>query len=67
MISGLEAPLRQAMAESGMSQRQLAALAGIDPAQVCYFMRGKRSLTLLSAEKITDILGLQLVQTKKGS
>jgi antitoxin component HigA of HigAB toxin-antitoxin module len=63
--SGLEAPLRQAMAESGRSQRQLAALAGVDPAQVSYFMQGKRSLTLRSAEKIAAVLGLELVQTKK--
>ena len=53
------------MASSGMSQRQLAALAGVDPAQICYFMQGKRSLTLRSAEKITAVLGLELVQVKK--
>lgn len=64
--SGLEAPLRRAMADSGMSQRQLAALSGIDPAQVSYFMAGKRSLTLRSAEKITAVLGLELARIKKG-
>jgi transcriptional regulator with XRE-family HTH domain len=62
--SGLEAPLRQAMADSSISQRQLAALAGVDPAQICYFMQGKRSLTLRSAEKITAVLGLELVEKK---
>ena len=64
--SGLEAPLRQAMAESGMSQRQLATLAGVDPAQISYFMQGKRSLTLRSAGKIAALLGMELVQNKKG-
>jgi len=62
--SGLEAPLRQAMADSGMSQHQLAALSGIDPAQISYFMSGKRSLTLRSAEKITALLGLELKPVK---
>jgi transcriptional regulator with XRE-family HTH domain len=60
----LEAPLRQAMADSDMSQRQLAALSGVDPAQISYFMQGKRSLTLRSAERIAGVLGLELRPAK---
>jgi len=52
------------MADSGMSQRQLAIHAGVDPAQISYFMQGKRSLTLRSAERIAGALGLELRPVK---
>ena len=52
--------MREAIENSGMSRNQLSQLSGVDPAQLCYFTQGKRSLTLKSAEKIADVLGLEL-------
>ncbi|MHC4133227.1 MAG: helix-turn-helix domain-containing protein [Planctomycetota bacterium] len=63
---GIEYQLRKAIKNSGMSRNQLSIKSGVDPAQLCYFMQGKRSLTLKSAEKIADALGLELKPKKKG-
>jgi len=65
--NGLEEQLREAIADSGMSRNQLSILSGVDPAQLCYFVQGKRSLTLRSAEKLAETLGLELRPVKKGS
>jgi transcriptional regulator with XRE-family HTH domain len=62
---GLESQLRLAILESGISRNQLSIMSGVDPAQLCYFVQGKRSLTLRSAEKIAAALGLELRPVKK--
>lgn len=62
---GIESQLRQAIKESGMSRNQLALKSGVDPAQLSYFVNGKRSLTLTSAEKIAEVLELELKAKKK--
>lgn len=65
---GLESQLRKAIQEAGISRNQLAIKSGVDPAQLCYFVQGKRSLTLRSAEKIATALNLELrpVEKKRG-
>lgn len=64
---GMEYQLRQAIINSGMSRNQLAIESKVDPAQLCYFVQGKRTLTLKSAEKIAEKLGLELSPIKKKS
>ena len=64
-IEGIESQLRQAILKSGMSRNQLSIKSGVDPAQLCYFVQGKRTLTLRSAEKIAKVLGLELKEKKK--
>ncbi|MHC4639401.1 MAG: helix-turn-helix domain-containing protein [Planctomycetota bacterium] len=64
-VKGIEAQLREAIMQSGMSRNQLSIKSGVDPAQLCYFVQGKRSLTLKSAEKIANVLGLELKPIKK--
>jgi len=59
-ITRLEAQLRQAMADSGMAQKELSVLSGVDPGQLSRFTKGERTLTLRSAEKIASVLGLEL-------
>ena len=62
-ITRLEAQLRQAIADSGMSPSQVGALCGVDPGQLSRFVRGERTLILRSADKIARLLGLR----RKGS
>ncbi|MHC4418929.1 MAG: bifunctional DNA primase/polymerase [Planctomycetota bacterium] len=62
---GLESQLRQAILKSGISRNQLSIMSGVDPAQLCYFVQGKRSLTLRSAERIAAALRLELRPIKK--
>ena len=61
---GIEAQLREAILNAGMSRNQLSKLSGVDPAQLSYFVQGKRTLTLSSAEKIANALGLELIEKK---
>ena len=62
---GLESQLRQAILQADMSRNKLSQISGVDPAQLCYFVQGKRSLTLRSAERIAEALGLELRPTRK--
>ena len=61
---GIEYQLRQAIKQANMSRNQISIKSGVDPAQLCYFMQGKRSLTLRSAEKIAEVLKLELKKRK---
>jgi len=61
----LEAQLRQAIADSGMSPSQVGVLSGVDPGQLSRFVRCERTLILRSADKIARLLGLEL--RRKGS
>ena len=63
---GIESQLRQAIQEAPISRNQLSIKSGVDPAQLCYFVQGKRTLTLRSAEKIAEALGLELRPVNKG-
>ena len=65
-IKGIESQLRQAILESIMNRNQISKKSGVDRAQLCYFVQGKRTLTLKSAEKIAEVLGLELRPKKKG-
>ena len=62
---GIEWQLRRAIKQARMTRNQLSIKSGIDPAQLCYFVQGKRTLTLHSAEKIANVLGLKLVADKR--
>ncbi len=63
--TGIESQLRQAILESEMSRNEISRRSGVDRAQLCYFVQGKRTLTLRSAEKIAEALGLELRPTKR--
>jgi len=64
---GIESQLRQAILESDLTRNQLSIKSGVDPAQLSYFIHGKRSLTLKSAEKIAEVLKLELKPKKKNA
>ena len=57
--------IRQAIVDSGVSIRQLARRADIDPAQLNRFMRLKQSMTLPKVERLCDVLGLVLHQERR--
>ena len=55
-----ESILRQAIQESGLSLYALSHLSGISDAQLSRFMNGKRTLTIPTAEKIAEHIGVEL-------
>ena len=59
----LAGQLRAAFAESGLSRFELARRAGISYAIVHRFTGGDRGITLDTASKLADVLGLELRPT----
>ena len=55
-----ETIFRKAVERSGVNAAQLAKLSGVDRAQLYRFMRGERSLTIKTAEKLARQIGLEL-------
>ncbi len=54
--------LRKAIQESPDSLSELGRLCGIDHSRLSRFVRGDRDLTLTSAAKLCEVLGLHLAQ-----
>ena len=59
-----ENTIRQAIQDSGLSCYEIARRSGVTAAQLSYFMNGKRSLTISSAEKIAEHVGIELNRKK---
>lgn len=59
--------LRTFIQNSGVSLRGLAFTAQIDASCLTRFMAGERDLTVSSAGRLADVMGLQLVQTLEDS
>ena len=57
----IEAQLRDAILSSDVSRYKLCKMSGVTNSQLSYFVRGERSLTLGSAAKVAQALGLELV------
>ncbi len=57
--------LREAIEGSDLNITQLGELSGVDKAQISRFVNEKRTLTLESAERIAEALGLELTAKKK--
>ena len=61
--------LREAIKDSGLNITQLGELSGVDKGQISRFVNEERTLTLESAERIAEVLGLELIEknrAKKG-
>jgi len=52
--------LQQAIRDSDLSQNEIARRAGIDAGQVCRFVNGQRGMTLATAARVGDVLGLEI-------
>ena len=61
----IDAELRKHIEKSGVTVAALATLADVTPQQVGRFVRGERDLTLATAAKLAQALGLELVPTSK--
>jgi len=65
----LEKKLIDAIKATGLSQSELARLAGVNQGTLSRFLAdnsvGRRTLSLPTADKLCRILGLKLVQTGK--
>lgn len=57
---GIDETLREAIRSSGLTHYALARIAGVTPAQLDRFVAGQRDLTLATAAKVAQALGLML-------
>ena len=60
----IEDKLRRAILDSKISRYKISQLSGVGEAQLSLFVNRKRTLTLTSAAKVAEALGLELIQTK---
>lgn len=56
----LEKSIKRALSESGKSVNSIAKESGVSQPVLQRFISGKRSLTLDTAERLCDFLGLEL-------
>jgi plasmid maintenance system antidote protein VapI len=52
--------LRQAIVDSGKPLLQLAGESGVVRQSIMYFVRGERSMVLDKADRLAEVLGLEL-------
>ena len=65
MSKDIEQKLRDAIISSKMSRYRISKLSGVGEAQLSLFVNGKRTLTLTSAAKAAEVLGLGLKPKNK--
>ena len=63
----IDAELRKQIEKSGVTVYALAALADVTPQQVGRFVRDERDLTLATAAKLAQALGLDRVPVRTGT
>ena len=63
--SNIEEQLRQAIKDSKISRYRISQLTGVAASQLSVFVSGKRTLTLTTAAKVAEVLGMKLVEDKK--
>ena len=60
-----EEQMKKAIDAYGISRYQLSKESGVSESQLSLFMSGQRSLTLKSAGKIAEVIGLEIRSTKR--
>lgn len=63
--TGLGDQLRQAITDSGLTRFEVAKRASISYSQIHSFCAGTRTLTVDSASRVCDVLGLKLTKVKR--
>ena len=61
-----QAIIRQAIKQSGQTSVEIARQTGVSRSQISRFLRGERTLTIPTAEKIGKLLGLELRKKEGG-
>ena len=61
----IEEQLRQAIIDSDLSRYRISQLTGVADSALCYFVNGQRTLTLTSAARVAEVLGLELKPARK--
>lgn len=61
--TGLEAALRAAIVNSGLTAYAVGKRAGLAPDMISRFVSGERGMRLRTAGKIAEVLGLELKQS----
>jgi plasmid maintenance system antidote protein VapI len=61
----IESQLRKAIIESPLSRYKIAKESGVGEAPLSLFVNRKRTLTLASAARVADVLGLELTPRRK--
>lgn len=61
----IEALLRQAIESSDMTRYEISKKCGVSQTVLSFFVRGERSMTLTTAAKVAETLGLTLRPEKK--
>ena len=61
----LEKQLKTAIAKSGLSVYRLAKDSGVSQPVLCRFVNGQRGITLATASRLVETLGLELVEKKR--
>ena len=64
--TNLEQQLRSAVKDSGLTIYRLAKDSGVSQPVLSRFLNGKRGITLATAAKLANALGLELRPKKKG-
>ena len=60
-----EIQFRVAIEQSGMSLKEIARKSDVDDSQLSRFLRGERTFTLPTAERIARVIGLELKEIRK--
>lgn len=63
-LDTIEISLKKAIQTSGISPYKLARLSGVADAVISRFLNGKRDITLTTAAKLAEALGLELRMKK---
>ena len=61
----IEEQLRRAIVESNLSRYRLSKLTGVSDGVLSNFVNGKRTITLATAAKLAESLGLELGASDK--
>ena len=65
-FSLIEKQLIEAMKASGLTLTRLAEIANVSEGMLSRFVNGKRGVTLTTASKLCEVLGLELRPKKTG-
>ena len=60
-MSTFSEQLQEAIRRSGTSRYVIARESGLSQALLCRFLQGTRGLSLASIDKLTDVLGLDVL------